>query len=363
MRDFTYDALGGRVVFGVGARRRIPEEVDALGASSVVVVASSRDDATVEGIVAGLGDGFAGRFSDVAQHVPVQKVSALREIVTEARADLVVTVGGGSAIGFGKAVALDPGVMQVAVPTTYSGSEMTPIWGMTADGHKKTGRDPRVQPDVVVYDPELTLSLPPGVAGPSGMNALAHCVEALYAPGANPVISLLALEGISALAGALPAVVARPDDVDARTSALYGAYLAGCSLAVAGTALHHRTCHVLGGMFGLNHGDMNAAVLPHALAYTRPAIHDEYGRMSDVLGGDAAGALFDLARAIGAPVSLAEIGMPPDGVGPAAERIVGEAAANPRPPTVDGIMMMLDDALSGKAPGAGSLRGRTRAHE
>jgi maleylacetate reductase len=350
VRDFTYDALGGRVVFGVGARHRIPAEVDALGASSVVVVASSRDDATVDEIMSGLGDRFAGRFADVAQHVPVEKVAGLRNIVVDAGADLVVTVGGGSAIGFGKAVALDPGVTQVAVPTTYAGSEMTPIWGMTADGHKQTGRDPRVQPDVVVYDPELTTSLPASVAGPSGMNALAHCVEALYAPGANPVISLLALEGISVLVGALPAVVAGPGDVEARTSALYGAYLAGCSLAVAGTALHHKTCHVLGGMFGLNHGDMNAVILPHALAYTRPGIDDEYGRMSEVLGGDAAGALFEFARAIGAPASLAEIGMPRDGVAPAAERIVEHAACNPRPPTVEGIEAMLDGALWGDPP-------------
>lgn len=350
VRDFTYDALGGRVVFGAGSRHRIPAEVEALGASRVVVVASSRDEATVDEIVSGLDDRFAGRFADVAQHVPVEKVSTLREIVTGVGADLVLTVGGGSAIGFGKAAALDPGVMQVAVPTTYAGSEMTPIWGMTADGHKQTGRDPRVQPETVVYDPELTVSLPASVTGASGMNALAHCVEALYAPGANPIISLLALEGIGALVGSLPAAVERPGNIDARMAVLYGACLAGSSLAVAGTALHHRTCHVLGGMFGLNHGDMNSVVLPHALAYTRPAIADEYGRMCEVLGGDAAGALFEFARVIGAPASLAEIGMPRDGTGSAAERIVEEAAANPRPPEVEGIVTMLNDALSGDPP-------------
>lgn len=350
MRAFVYEALPGRVVFGAGCRRRIPDEVDALGAGRVVVVASASADTHAVEVVAALGAQAVGRFADVAQHVPVSAVEALRRLVTDTQADLVVTIGGGSATGLGKAVALDPGVPQLAVPTTYAGSEMTPIWGMTSGDHKQTGRDPRALPDVVVYDPELTVSLPPRIAGPSGMNAVAHCVEALYAPGANPVTSLLALEGIRTLAGSLPAVVRRPHDVGVRTDVLYGAYLAASALAVAGTALHHKTCHVLGGMFGLDHGDMNAVVLPHALAYTRPAIVDEYERISSALGSDAVADLFELARAIDAPASLAEIGMPRDGITPAARRIVAEAAANPRVPELQGIVGMLERAWHGSPP-------------
>jgi maleylacetate reductase len=272
-------------------------------------------------------------------------------MVQELEADTVVTVGGGSAIGFGKAIALETDVRQVAIPTTYAGSEMTTIWGRTEEGHKRTGKDPRVKPAVVVYDPELTLTLPASVAGPSGMNALAHCVEALYGPGANPVISAIALEGMGALYDALPRVCERPDDLDARTGALYGAYLAGVALATGGTALHHKACHVLGGMFDLNHGDMNAVVLGHAVAYNAPAIPDQLARMAGALGtDDVPGALHDLAHRIGAPTSLSAIGMPESGIEAAAPRVVEEAAANVRPPEIEGITALLRAAYAGDRP-------------
>ena len=274
-------------------------------------------------------------------------------MVRDTAADTVVTIGGGSATGFGKAIALEIDVVQIAVPTTYAGSEMTPIWGLTDGDHKMTGNDARVKPDVVIYDPELTLSLPPAIAGPSGMNALAHCVEALYGPGADPVTSVLALEGVRAIAASLPRVCSTPDDLDARASTLFGAHLAGVSLASGGTALHHKTCHVLGGMFNLDHGAMNAVVLGHALAYNAPAIPDVMERLGAVLDvDDAAGALFDLAVAIGAPTDLASIGMPADGLDEAARRIVSDASANVRPPDFDGIRAMLDDAFRGRRPSA-----------
>jgi alcohol dehydrogenase class IV len=228
---------------------------------------------------------------------------------------------------------------------------MTTIWGLTEGDHKRTGRDPQVKPELVLYDPELTLTLPPRIAGPSGMNALAHCVEALYGPGANPVISLLALEGIRSLARSLPEVCATPDDLGARTEALYGAYLAAVALASGGTALHHKTCHVLGGMFGLNHGDMNAVVLGHALAYNAPAMPGVVDDIAGALGtDDPAGALFDLSATIGAPTSLAAIGMPAGGLDEAARRVMVEAAGNVRPPEQGGIRQLLDDAFHGRRP-------------
>lgn len=351
--SFTYDAIPGRVVFGVGSRHRLPAEADALGARRIVLVAGNHEDELAAEITSLLGDRVVGRFTDVVQHVPAVKAAAAQALVRSADADTVVTLGGGSATGFGKIVALEVDVRTIALPTTYAGSEMTTIWGQTDGDHKKTGNDLRVKPDVVVYDPELTLSLPPHIAGPSGMNALAHAVEALYGPGANPVISAMALEAIGALARALPVVTATPDDLGGRTDALYGAYLAGVALATGGTALHHKTCHVLGGMFDLDHGAMNAVVLGHALAYNAPAIAplmDRIGAALGVASDDVSGAVHDLALAIGAPTSLEAIGMPADGIESATIRIVEEAAANVRPPEEVGIRSMLTDAFVGSRP-------------
>ncbi len=351
MRSFAYDAVPGRVVFGAGSRRSLPAEVDTLGAHRVLVIAGPDEDRLADEVAGLLGGRVAGRFRDVVQHVPVAQADQARRMARDLDADAVLTIGGGSATGFGKAVALEVDVRQVAVPTTYAGSEMTTIWGLTEGTHKRTGTDPHVKPELVVYDPELTLTLPPRIAGPSGMNALAHCVEALYGPGANPVVSLMALEGIRALHSSLPRVCAEPGDVDARSDALYGAYLAGVALASGGTALHHKTCHVLGGMFGLDHGGMNAVVLGHALAYNAPALPDVVGDIAAALGSDdAPGALYDLAAALGAPTSLAAIGMPADGLDAAAEQVVTAAAGNVRPPERDAIRRMLDDAFHGRRP-------------
>jgi maleylacetate reductase len=347
---FSYDALGGRVVFGPGTLARLPEELDALGAARVLLLASERHAAAVRSVV---GDRVAGHFAAVVQHVPEVAAADARALADDVRPDALLAVGGGSAIGFAKAVALVHDVPTVAIPTTYAGSEMTTIWGLSEGGHKRTGTDPRVKPQVVVYDPELTLGLPPRVAGPSGMNALAHCVEAVYAPRANPIASLVALEGIRALHRSLPAVCATPGDLDARSDALYGAYLGGTALASAGTALHHKTCHVLGGMFGLDHGDTNAVVLGHALAYNAPAIPEALARIECALGtGDAPGELFDLAATVEAPVSLAAMGMPAAGLDEATRRVVAEAAGNVRPPEPEGIRRMLDDAFAGRRPAA-----------
>ena len=352
LASFTYDAIPGRVVFGAGSRRTLVDEARRLGAARVLVVAGPYEDAIAADVTAILGDLVVGRFSEVAQHVPVTQAAAAVEMTRALGADTVLTVGGGSATGFGKAIALEVDVGQIALPTTYAGSEMTTIYGLTDGDHKRTGKDDRVKPDVVVYDPELTLTLPPEIAGPSGMNALAHCVEALYGPGANPVISVIALEGIHALHRSLPTVCQHPDDLAARSDVLYGAYLAGVALATGGTALHHKTCHVLGGMFGLNHGDMNAVVLGHAVRYNAPAIPDLMERIGVALGtDDAAGALFDLAAAIGAPTSLEAIGMPADGIDEAARRVVTDAAANVRSPEFEGVRAMLQAAYEGRRPG------------
>lgn len=352
-RAFTYEAVPGRVVFGSGSRHGLAAELDRLAAERVLVIASPYE-ATIADELTTIADGrVVGRFSEVVQHVPESNAAAAVAAAMELQADAVLTVGGGSATGLGKVIRLDVELGFVAVPTTYAGSEMTTIWGRTDGARKMTGRDPRVKPDTVIYDPELTSTLPAAVAGPSGMNALAHCVEALYGPGANPVIDLIALAGIRAITDALPGVCGEGDDLQARTELLYGAYLAGVALASGGTALHHKTCHVLGGMFDLDHGGMNAVVLGHALAYNAPAIPDVMERLGDALGvaaTDVPAAFSRLGRSIGAPASLEALGMPVGGIEEAAVRVAEEAAANVRPPDEATVRQMLDDAFHGRTP-------------
>jgi maleylacetate reductase len=361
MKPFVHEALPGRVVFGVGSVGQVADEVAALGLERVLLVVDEASKAVGDRIADDLGERYAGRLDEVRQHVPEDLATAAQRTAVEARADGVLTLGGGSATGLGKAIAVDPGaqdaaggrVTLVAVPTTYAGSEMTPIYGVTGE-HKQTGRDLRALPTTVVYDPALTVGMPPTITASSGFNALAHCVEGLYAPGTDPIVGLQAVEGVRALAGALPAAVERPDDLDARGGALYGAYLGGAVLAVAGTALHHKLCHVLGGTFGLVHGDVNAVVLPHVVAYNAVAAPEAVAAVAaalDASPGDAATALRSLAERIGAPTSLAALGMPADGLDMAAERGVTETgASNPRPPDVASLRALLQRAYDGAPP-------------
>lgn len=349
MTPWTHDALPGRVVFGVGAVDGVADEVAALGLDRVMVIAGGSSKATGVRLADQLGERCGGSFTDVRQHVPEDLAAAARAAAQAMGVDGVVAVGGGSAIGLGKAVAVDLDVALVAVPTTYSGSEMTPIYGVTTGRRKRTSRDLRALPRVVVYDPALTLSLPPAVAAASGFNALAHGVEAFYAPGTSPIVALDAEAGLRALAEGLPGAV---DDLDARSTTLFGAHLTARALAVAGTAVHHKLCHVLGGTFGLDHAQAHAVLLPftaHLMAGREPVA---LARVAAALGGPAdagaaAGLLRALADRIGAPTSLAAIGMPADGLDEAAS--LAAAAV----PEVDAAALrrVLDAAFEGGVPG------------
>jgi maleylacetate reductase len=330
MNSFTYDSLSNRVVFGVGARRSVLEEVQRLKAARVLLIADAHDHQRSDEIAEYLGDSCVAIFTDVVQHVPLLQATRVRELASEVGADVTVTFGGGSATGFGKVVALSHHLPQICIPTTYAGSEQTPIWGMTSGNDKQTGRDVAALPEVVLYDPELTLALPVAIAGPSGMNALAHSIEGLYSPGANPVSSVVAFESIRVLVKHLPQLIERPGDIAERSSLLYGAYLAGTVLAVTGTSLHHKICHVLGGLYGLDHGQMNAVMLPYALQFNAPAIPEIYERLSELLGGDASQVVYDLVTKLGAPQDLTSIGFPDGGVDAAAPMIVKAAQGNVR---------------------------------
>ena len=348
---FTYQALPMRVVFGAGALRALPEEVAALGLSRVLVLCSPEQADTGRLVADALGDRAAGVLAEARMHVPVEVAARARDLAVELGADGCVAVGGGSAIGLGKAVALEHGLPVIAVPTTYAGSEMTPVWGLTQSGEKRTGRDERVLPRSVVYDPELTLTLPAGMSATSGMNAIAHAVEGLYAPDATPIISLMAEEGARALAAALPRVVADGADIDARSEAQYGAWLCGAVLAATTMSLHHKLCHTLGGTLDLPHAPTHTVVLPHALAYNAAAAPEAVAALSRALGtDDPAHGLWELAGRLGAPRSLRELGMAESDIPRIANLAVANPYANPRPVTRDGVVELLTCAWRGDPP-------------
>jgi maleylacetate reductase len=346
--SFAYEALPGRVVFGVGAVEHLGEEVDRLGAGRVLAIAGKR---AVDGLVERLGGRWAASFTDVQQHVPVEAAARAVAAAGEVGADCLVAMGGGSATGMAKAVALEHEAPIVAVPTTYAGSEVTPIYGLTGPDGKRTGRDARALPRTVVYDPALTTGLPAQVTGPSGMNALAHCVEASYAPGANPVSSLLGEEGARALARGLPGAVRDPADLGARSDALLGAWLGGSALAGAGVAIHHQLCHLLGGAYRLPHGELHAVMLPHTVRFVAPTARPQLARLAAGLGtDDLPGALWDLARRLGAPAGLAELGLAETELDRAAAQAVARVVQTPRRAGVAELRALLDDAWRGRRP-------------
>jgi alcohol dehydrogenase class IV len=351
VKAFTYTGLPARVVFGAGSLAQLPAELDRLGAKRALVLSTPGRAASVEAIARSLGERCAGFFPGAVMHTPIETAVEARRRAAELGADCCVAVGGGSTVGLGKAVALTTGLPVLAVPTTYSGSEMTPIQGFTEGGVKRTQRDSRMLPRTVIYDPELTLGLPVATSAASGMNAIAHCVEALYAQDANPVISLMAEEGIRALAAALPAIVKDPKDLEARGDALYGAWLAGTALGSAGMALHHKLCHTLGGSWNLPHAETHAIVLPHAVRYNYDAAREAMARAERALGAQPAfQAIYELEAKLGIPMKLSGIGMKEADLERAA-RIATEAPyPNPRKVEYAPVLELLRNAYEGRRP-------------
>ena len=351
MIDFTYIGLPARVIFGAGKRFELPAEIDRLKAKKALVLSTAEQKDSAEMVSDLLGERSVGIHPKAVMHTPMETVHEARSRAMELDADCYVTIGGGTAIGLGKAIALETEMPVVAIPTTYAGSEMTTIQGFTEDGIKTTKLDDRMLPRTVIYDPELTTSLPPSYSATSGMNAIAHAVEALYAEHANPIISMIAEEGIRGLGEGLPKVCAAPEDMEGRSAALYGSWLCGVALGAGGMALHHKLCHVLGGTFNLEHAPTHTVILPHAVAYNAQAAAEPLARVAKALGSEnAAQAIYDLAGEIGAPLALKDIGMPEDGLERAADLAVEKPYFNPRPITRDGILTLLDDAYHGRRP-------------
>jgi len=349
--SFVYDQPASRVIFGAGSLNQVAEEVKKLGAARAIVLSTPEQLDQANDVAQRLGALAAGVYPQAVMHVPIETARAAREEARRLQADCCVAVGGGSTIGLGKAIALESSLPILAIPTTYAGSEMTPIYGLTEAGVKKTGRDRRVLPKTVIYDPELTLTLPPGISGTSAMNAIAHCVEALYAHDGNPIISLMAAEGVRALSRSAPIVVNEPGNLAARGDALYGAWLAGTALGAASMGVHHKLCHTLGGTFNLPHAEVHTVILPHATAFNRDAAPEAMRVVAEALGArDAATGIYDLAVRLHAPVSLRELGMPESGIEHAARLATQAPYRNPREVEYDGIVKLLSNAWHGLRP-------------
>ncbi len=351
MQPFVYSSLPQTVRFGHGTLAGLGAELARLGIARALLLTTPEQSALAAQAMAAADGRIAGHFHGAAMHTPVTVTEAALAMLKDVQADGLVAIGGGSTTGLAKALNLRSGLPQVVIPTTYAGSEMTPILGETADGRKVTQRDPRLLPGSVIYDVDLTYSLPPHLSAVSGMNAMAHAVEALYARDANPVIDLMAAESVAALAKALPAIIADPMDAEARWRGLYGAWLAGICLGNVGMALHHKLCHVLGGSFDLPHAETHCVVLPYALACNAPFAEKAVQRLSAALGhADPARALWDLAGRLNAPRSLAALGLAESALERAADIAAENPYWNPRPLNRDLLLAVLRQAHAGQAP-------------
>ena len=349
--QFNYNGLPSRVIFGAGRRTEVGAELDRLGVKRALVLSTADQSETCATFAAMIGDRLGAIYPGAVMHTPVQVTESAVHQMEQMNCDGILAVGGGSTIGLGKAIAYRTDLPQLVVPTTYAGSEMTPILGQTEGGVKTTLRSPKVLPETVIYDPELTLTLPDFISGPSGMNAIAHSVEALYAEDANPIISMMAEESIRALGAALPKVMADGSDIDARSHALYGAWLAGACLGSVGMAIHHKICHTLGGSFDLPHADVHCLMIAYSAAYNREAAPDTMNRIARALDTeDAPSGLYDILQSVGRVKSLAELNMTEADLDKAADLAVQNPYYNPRPVTRGGVREMLQAAFEGRRP-------------
>ena len=349
--DFIYRSTASRVVFGAGALQHLERELGLLGSQRALVLCTPEQRADAQALVDRLGSRAAGCFAQATMHVPIAIVRQAMTMANELSVDCLVALGGGSTIGLAKAMALQATLPILAIPTTYAGSEMTNIYGMTEAERKLTGRDDRVLPKTVIYDPMLTLSLPVDMSATSGMNAIAHCVEALYAVDGNPIVSLLAQESIGALAKGLQQVITASTDVESRAGCQYGAWLAGIALNSSSVALHHKLCHVLGGTLNLPHAATHAIVLPYAVAYNAPYASDAMRAIERALGcTEAAVGLYALARRLGAPAGLRALGVHRDQLDLIADLAAQSPYPNPRPLEREALRALLEQAYAGEPP-------------
>ncbi|AIY16119.1 iron-containing alcohol dehydrogenase [Pimelobacter simplex] len=340
----VHETSPSRVLLGAGARHAVPEELTRLGADRVLVVATRSAGTTADELVAALGERAVARFDGAVVHTPVEVTEQALSAVADAEADAVVTIGGGSAVGLGKALVARTGLPHLTMPTTYAGSEVTPVLGETKDGVKQTRRDPALLPGTVVYDVDLTLTMPVDLTLTSAVNALAHAVEALWAATSTPVSDALATESARLLLGALPVVLEAPRDAAGREALQHGAWLAGTCLATVPMGLHHQLAHALGGTFDLPHAPLHTVLLAHVVRHNLPFAPAADERLTAISGGDPAAAIAALAASYDGPRRLRDLGVPDDGLAEVADRVAAAPYPNPGPVDAPAVLALLHDA-------------------
>ncbi|KAH7329727.1 hypothetical protein B0I35DRAFT_345999 [Stachybotrys elegans] len=351
MDSFEYQANPSRVIFGSGTIARIPAELERLGLSKPLILSTPQQTSQAEDIKKILNGKVAALFGEATMHTPVSITEKASGVALDSGADSIISIGGGSTIGLGKAISFRTGLYHLTIPTTYAGSEVTPILGETQDGRKSTTSDPKILPGTVIYDVDLTMTLPASLSTTSGINAIAHAVEALYARNGNPIISLLAQEGVKALAEALPVIKENPSSKEARSRALYGAWLCGTCLGSVGMSLHHKLCHTLGGSFNLPHAETHTIVLPHALAYNAPSVPQAMAALATALpesDGDAIQGLNRLLQKLEVVRDLQSFGMKEENVAQATEIAVSNPYWNPRAIEPSSIQELIRRAWAGE---------------
>ena len=342
---------GVRVRFGAGIRHEIADEVKRLGAKRALILSTPQQSGDALTLAETLGPMAAGVYCKATMHTPVEVTADAMKHVEANDVDCLVALGGGSTVGLGKAIAYRTGLNQIVIPTTYAGSEATPILGQTENGVKTTLNDPAVLPEVILYDPELVVSLPLGMTVTSALNAMAHAAEGLYSTERTEATTEQAIAGLRAFAEGLPKVIDNPTDVDAREATQVGAWHCGTVLGQVGMALHHKLCHTLGGSFDLPHAETHAVILPHAMAYNARAVADLLQPVCDIFGGTNPGiALHEFAKAHGAPLALKDFGLKESDLDRAAELATPKPYPNPQPVTREDIRVLLQAAWAGDAP-------------
>jgi len=340
-----------RAQFGVEAGPAVASALQHLALSRAVLLATPGHAAQAQAMAALIGPSVVAVLPMAQMHTPVDVTLQALPQVLAARADALISLGGGSVTGLGKALALHTRLPHIAVPTTHAGSEVTGILGQTEAGRKTTLTDAHLQPQVVIYDPRLIVSLPAPITVTSALNALAHAVEALYAPDRNPLTSSLALQGAQALITALPKVLENLHNLQARADCQYGGFLCGLVLGQVGMGLHHKLCHTLGGSFGLPHAQTHAVILPHAVAYNEAAVPDLLAPLAAILKAEtAAQGLYTLAQSLHAPQSLRDLGLAEADLDRAADLATQSPYPNPRPLEKPALRALLQAAWEGHPP-------------
>ncbi len=347
--NFEFKSLPRQVYFGKGKIEKLTELLTDYQKAFVVV--EEKQEEQINQLEASVGTDKVVRFMEVSQHVPQDLVLKARQSLEENEADVLVAIGGGSAIGLVKALALDNGLPIIAVPTSFAGSEMTDIWGISDQGKKTTGRDLKVLPGHVIYDSDITISLPPKFAAMSAMNAMAHLMEAAYAVDINPVTYTEVIYGIKQMMIGMH-VMAKEKRLTNSSNNLFlmGAFIGGKALSEVSMSIHHKAAHVLGGSFGLHHAKVHTVMQAYVLELLWPSLVNKVKEdiKKSMMHPYPPAALKEAAMAMDLPHTLREIGFREEDIERAADIMMEKPYEAPTEVTKDMLVKLLTNAYNGK---------------